>query len=480
MRKIWLLACVMLLAHSIQGQSILQKRDSLKALLQQKQHDTLRALRLAELSATYMDLAPDTGLVIATQALNLSRKSNFKSGEAWSLHHQGWAFGFLGNRAKALEKMLEALRLGEKINNPEIIRACLNDIGVNYKREGDYSQALLYYSKAKDIAEQYVQPALPAALVNIGGTYLELKKYDSAKLFVQQAYDKASAQKNQRIMGVAANILGDINLEEGHPALALEYYRIGIRYIKNIATLFHLIRGYLGMAKVFAQTRHQDSSLLYARHAFSVAKENNFIVDIPVAGEFIYEHYKRTKNSDSALFYLELTRLAQDSLENRENQSKIQALNMEEKFRQQEKQQEEEKAKEQRAHNLQYAAIALGVVMLLIVFLLLSHSIVANQTLIRFLGVLSLLIVFEFLNLLLHPYLGNMTHHQPVLMLGAMVLIAALLIPLHHKLEHWIIHKLVEKNNGIRLAAAKKTIEKLEVKSIGVTAENSTNAQQQL
>jgi hypothetical protein len=66
--------------------------------------------------------------------------------------------------------------------------------------------------------------------------------------------------------------------------------------------------------------------------------------------------------------------------------------------------------------------------------------------------------VFEFLNLLLHPFLDKVTNHQPVLMLAAMVCIAALLIPLHHKLEHWITHKMVEKNKRIRLAAAKKTI----------------------
>jgi hypothetical protein len=47
-------------------------------------------------------------------------------------------------------------------------------------------------------------------------------------------------------------------------------------------------------------------------------------------------------------------------------------------------------------------------------------------------------------------------------MLAAMVCIAALLIPLHHKLEHWITHKMVEKNKKIRLAAAKKTIATLE------------------
>ncbi|MEO5948295.1 MAG: hypothetical protein ABIP79_15865 [Chitinophagaceae bacterium] len=52
--------------------------------------------------------------------------------------------------------------------------------------------------------------------------------------------------------------------------------------------------------------------------------------------------------------------------------------------------------------------------------------------------------------------------NSPVLMLLALVCIAAILVPLHHKLEKWATHKLVEKNKQIRLTVAKKTIEQLE------------------
>lgn len=106
--------------------------------------------------------------------------------------------------------------------------------------------------------------------------------------------------------------------------------------------------------------------------------------------------------------------------------------------------------------------IAFGLISFVIFFFLFSHSVIADQRLIKFLGVLSLLVFFEFLNLLLHPFLGEITHHQPWMMLSAMVVIAALIIPLHHKLEHWITHRLIEKNKLIRLTAAKKTIEQLE------------------
>ena len=75
------------------------------------------------------------------------------------------------------------------------------------------------------------------------------------------------------------------------------------------------------------------------------------------------------------------------------------------------------------------------------------------------------MLVFEFLNLLLHPFLENITHHSPVMMLLALVCIAAILVPLHHKAEKWATAKMVEKNKQIRLAAAKKTIAKLEGKN---------------
>jgi len=108
----------------------------------------------------------------------------------------------------------------------------------------------------------------------------------------------------------------------------------------------------------------------------------------------------------------------------------------------------------------------LGIITFIILFLALSRRHITNTKLIQFLGVVALLVVFEFLNLLLHPFLERITQHSPVLMLLALVGIAALLVPLHHKLEHWATHKLVEKNKAIRLAAAKKTIEELEKNNI--------------
>jgi hypothetical protein len=110
---------------------------------------------------------------------------------------------------------------------------------------------------------------------------------------------------------------------------------------------------------------------------------------------------------------------------------------------------------------------------------MINYSVIANSKLIHFLSVISLLIVFEFLNLLLLPLLGAVTHHSPVLILLAMVCVAALLVPLHHRLEHWITHKMVEKNNRIRLAAAKRTIQHLKGETGFGNVHPTTSAQQE-
>lgn len=167
-------------------------------------------------------------------------------------------------------------------------------------------------------------------------------------------------------------------------------------------------------------------------------------------------------NSDSALKYTNIYYQSMDSMYGREKVEQIQALNFDEEIRQQKMEEEKHQANTERKHNLQYAAIAIALIGFIILFFALSRSIVVKQGFIEFLAILGLLAVFEFINLFIHPYLVNITNHSPVLMLIILIAIGALLIPLHHKLEKWITKRMVEKNKKIRLAAAKKTIAKLE------------------
>lgn len=66
----------------------------------------------------------------------------------------------------------------------------------------------------------------------------------------------------------------------------------------------------------------------------------------------------------------------------------------------------------------------------------------AKPRVIEFMGLLGLLILFEFISQPIHPYIDKWTSHTPVLMLMIPVLVAAIIVTLHHKLEHWVKERL--------------------------------------
>ena len=210
-----------------------------------------------------------------------------------------------------------------------------------------------------------------------------------------------------------------------------------------------------------------DEAKQIALEDLAVAKKASINEGISTVAEVLRKIYTHTAEKDSIIYYAQLQIDYKDSVSNQKKQSEFQNLTFGQQLREIDEQSKAKQATAERNQNIQFALIAFGIISFIIIFLLLSRSIITNTKIIEFLGVIALLIVFEFLNLLLHPFLERVTHHSPVLMLLALVCIAALLVPLHHRIEKWATAKLVEKNKKIRLASAKKTIEVLENPGIG-------------
>jgi hypothetical protein len=225
------------------------------------------------------------------------------------------------------------------------------------------------------------------------------------------------------------------------------------------------------MAAVYRKYHQVDSAIYFAHLALNVAKLVPYLKGVGAAAKFLYGTYDSLHMNDSAFLYQKLYVTINDSLNDRAKIASFENETFLQKVHEQEKEQAFKKAEKEREQYIQYALIALGIIVFITVFLLLSRTVIVNQKVISFFAVLGLLVVFEFINLLIHPWLASFTHDSPVLMLLALVIIASLLIPLHHRLEHWIKEKMIEKNKTIRLAAEKKIIEKLEKKKTNYFSE---------
>jgi hypothetical protein len=421
----------------------------------------------------------DSAAYYPNQIIQVGQKQRNKNVEAIGEALMGYYFHVHENRTQALIHFLKALQLGESQNDPKVMLRLYHFMSFYYEGK----ESIVYEQKALSLARLTGEMKWQIlANSQIGLTFrTKLQQYDSALTYLQRAYELNLQLEKSGDTAWSSGI--QIPVEIGYTFLKLRNYDLALAYFRQGLKIAEMRnaepwRAYRAMADYFQEVNNLDSAYYYAKWLYESVDGNAPAFAMSrkaTASQMLYQIYKDRRMADSALKYHEIFKMASDSANSITQAQKLQSLLWEEKERQNQLALEKEKERETRKQNLQYAAIALAAVTFIIFFFLLSHSLIANQRHIKFLGILGLLIVFEFFNLLLHPYIGDLTHHSPVMMLGVMVCIAALLIPLHHKLEHWITHKMVEKNKKIRLAAAKKTIAKLE--QANATSEG-TNAQQ--
>ena len=439
-----------------------QSSDSLFSNYSAAKNDSLRFDAILEFYKTYAEADPLLFLKISENFLAYCQTNKDKIGESLATSTIGYCYRGLGNTTRSLEYSIKGFEIGIETDN-EIALAVANSILAHcYKDTKEYQQSIKYYLTVLEIGESVKNEKMKSiACQNLGEVYLAMNKLDSALMYEQKDFEICKRIDFYDDFGYTLLTLGSIHGKMGNTALAVSYFDMAIQEGLKRNSVKQLNWAYSAKAEFFALIIQTDSSIVYAKKALSVIANTGFTNYKLNAAKILLDNY-RTGNVDSAFKYSEIYRIENDNVFSAKAIQQTQLMTFENEKKQQELKQEKKITEQQRKQNIQYALLGLGIITFVILFLALSRRHITNTKVIQFLGVVALLVVFEFLNLLLHPFLERITHHSPVLMLLALVCIAALLVPLHHKLEKWATHKLVEKNKQIRLASAKKTIEELE------------------
>jgi hypothetical protein len=464
MKKIISITFLTAFAVNLKAQTI--NADSLKQQLNLKLADTSKLNTLARLAFYYQDSKPDSLLYYGKRLLEFAQNVNSRKMISVGYSTIGQYEYIVGNYSLSVQWLFKSLELAQNINDSNRIANSNNLLGVAYKEYGDYPKAIAHFLICKNIAElshDTKQNDLFAKM-NLGEVYAFMGATDSGLVYAQQAYQLA-IKYHSRWTGETLMTLGFVYNRLNNKNLSLEYFNQGkTLYQANFGNSRYLSKGTLAMAAVYRKYQQLDSAIYFAHISLNVAKEVPYLKGVGAAAKFLYGIYDSLRVNDSAFFYQKLYVTINDSLNDRAKIASFENETFLQKVREQEKEQAFKKAEKEREQDIQYALIALGIIIFITLFLLLSRTVIVNQKVISFFAVLGLLVVFEFINLLIHPWLASFTYDSPVLMLLALVMIASLLIPLHHRLEHWIKEKMIEKNKTIRLAAEKKTIERLEKK----------------
>jgi tetratricopeptide (TPR) repeat protein len=367
----------------------------------------------------------------------------------------GYIIAINGNNLEGAELAFSALEMAQQHKNKQALGIIYQDLAICFRNDSaKHKQYLLKALSNSETAGDYFN--LTAILVTLSKYYSSVQQKDSALYYAQRNYELSLSKKLETDLSSSLIQLARVHYYDfNNKGIALEYMKKALTAKNDLENSENFVRVYTAMAEIFESQAMTDSALYYNNKAFLRLEQAPFRFTLTVYS--LYKKIYSTINSDSTLKYYKLYEITKDSIDKMSSTQQQQLLAIKKDI-------EIEKIDFQRKQNIQFALIALGIITFIIFFLLLSRRFITNAKVIEFFGVIALLIVFEFLNLLLHPFLERITHHSPVLMLLALVCIAALLVPLHHYLQKMITHKLVEKNKTIRLASAKKTIKELEKK----------------
>lgn len=461
MPKLTPLSLLLLTAITVSAQTT--KLDSLKQLAAQSRTDSTASMYLFRIAQIYLDQKnrDDSTRLYASQGYKLAEKHEFLMGMWVNLATECSVYERRGNYQKTLRLYLDFLKLAEEKKNTGATARVLQYISDLYVKLEDYEQAIAYAKKNNPIIiESGVGGGwLSGNLYTIGISFIHLHEYDSALAYFQQGFALASNQKPHRPYDLWRDQfmvgLGMANHQLGNNDIALAYYD---KAIKDEAEYDSdaLYFPYMQKAELYHSLKKLDSSASNYSTALQLISGNlNDQVLIYKALASIYLERDPARSAK----YFELAQNLRDSLFASDKLNAIQTLTYNEEDRQKDLANAQKEEAEEHKRNIENVSITIGIIGFLVLFLLLSRSIIVNEKWIRFLGIVGLLVLFEFINLLLHPVVEHLTQHSSVYMLIIMVGIAALLVPLHHKIEKWVTGKMVEKNRRIRLAAAHKIIE---------------------
>jgi tetratricopeptide (TPR) repeat protein len=438
--------------------------DSLKALLLNTPADTMKVYLMYKISDAYSLTQLPEAKKYADSALELAQKINYIKGVARSHTRLGNIFNKTGQFDTSLAEQLTALLLCEKMKDETGIAASYNNIALMYTTRSlseDYKNAIRNFIKAKESYEKLKDSSkLTTVLLNIGDGYEKMDMLDSAFIFSGKAKEIALRRNDYESLGAIFINLGYISYKRNNIDAALKDLRSGIYYMKKIEDNYSLATAWFRLALCFNKLNKTDSFQVYAKKAIELGDSTSNYSTVLDAANQLSKHYAATGNFASYFIYKELAAKKDSIINNNKQTVRIEQLKLQEQMRQEGITATRLQAAELRSQNIQ-KGIIIGLIITLFIALLIFSQKNVHPRAVEALSVIVLLLAFEFITLIIHPYVEKLTHHNPIYMLMILAGVAGLLGPLHHRLTHLLKHKLVRKHH--HHGSQRKTPEKIKV-----------------
>lgn len=249
-------------------------RDLKKEIKSYSKRDTIQALNYIKLGWAYRKNDKDSAIFYAKKGLNMSDILSYNNG------------------------MIKAY----------------NTLGVIFKNDADYKQAIKYYNLSLRISQRTNnKKGIANAYNNIGNVHKNGSSYSKALTYFELSLDIKKTLDDDRAVANTYNNIGLVHKFMYSYSEALESYSNALKIYQQLEDKNAVRRTYNNIAAIYKSTKVFDSSLEYYEKALEIAKQLQDKRKIAQAYNNIGVLYRdNDKNGEAVEFYRKSLKIRED------------------------------------------------------------------------------------------------------------------------------------------------------------------------
>jgi len=199
------------------------------------------------------------------------------------------------------------------------------------------------------------------------------------------------------------------------------------------------------LASFYKKSGDKKNAIEYYLRVKEISERNGLLENVKAASKHLDSLYTETGNAPLAGKYKAIYYQYKDSAETLKREKELTQVEADDEQQRQEKLEKEAEELKRRRNNIQYLGIVIGIIGLFIALVVLGMFKVSSG-LIKAISFFVFLMLFEFIFLIFKKNIYSITQGEPWKDLAFMIALAALLVPLHHWLEHKMLDYLTSHN----------------------------------
>jgi tetratricopeptide (TPR) repeat protein len=433
----------------------------------------------------------EKALSYVTQAFSLISTLSNDSLRAASHNAYGQVYQAKNEKILALRNFLNALRIAEDIKNNPLIKDCYIYLANFYSSIEDFDKAIDYYTlayKKLDVIKGHGTPYMKVVYISaIGNLYARKKSYDISISYFERSIKMADSLhfSTLKIPGYISLLNQYLRMDQPQKALnymnsvegdSIKSYlsKFGLVYVIDQAygviyndlgrydsagyyllkakpgfekgvNPANMINFYAMLADYYYKSGDNKNAIDTYLKVKDMSEANGLLENVKAAAKYLDTLYNRTGNIPLAGKFKAVFYQYKDSIETLNREKELAQVEADDEQKRQAKIEKEEEDRERRKNNIQYMSITIGIVFLFVVLVILGMFKVSVGA-IKAISFFAFLMFFEFIFLVFKKNIHSLTHGEPWKDLAFMIALAALLVPLHHWLEHRVLHYLTSHN----------------------------------